>query len=98
MALTFREKLQSGYYSTNNYQWVSYKEAVRDPAKMRQYEMHQADAQRRHAEFEADVLEEVGLTNHPKAGKVYAKAWEMGHASGYAEVAHYVFDLAEIVL
>ena len=98
MPLSFQEKLQSGYYSDNNYEYVSAKEARNDPAKARQRELYGADTARRHAEFKADVLEEVGLTGHPKADKVFEKAWEMCHSAGYSEVTNYMYDLADLVL
>lgn len=92
------DKLQSGYYTTNNYEYVSRAQALRDPALARQKELYEADMQRRLDEFKADALEKAGLTGHPKADKVYHKAWEMGHSSGLHEVAHYLMDLAELVL
>ncbi len=49
-------------------------------------------------EFRVDVLEEYGLTEHPKADKVYTMAWDHGHSSGYYEVAQWVSELAELVL
>lgn len=48
-------------------------------------------------EFRAEVLEENGLTNHPKADKVMSMAWEDGHSSGYEEVANYVEKYADLV-
>jgi hypothetical protein len=50
------------------------------------------------ATFKADALEVAGLTGHPKADKVYSKAWENGHAYGYSEVLIHLLDLSELVL
>jgi hypothetical protein len=47
-------------------------------------------------EFKKDALKEVGLTNHPKADKIYSKAWEKGHSAGYNEVFLELQDLAEL--
>jgi predicted nucleic acid-binding protein len=49
------------------------------------------------AQFKADVLEENGLTGHPKADKVFEMAWERGDKN-FSDVAFYVADLAELVL
>jgi hypothetical protein len=49
-------------------------------------------------QFKQDVLIEVGLAGHPKADKVFARAWERSHSSGYEEVFNVLEDLAELVL
>ncbi len=36
--------------------------------------------------FKKDALEELGLSNHPHADRIYAFAWENGHSSGLQEV------------
>lgn len=46
--------------------------------------------------FEADCADETSMTNHPKRGKVWGKAWEHGHSSGYSEVWHWYEEFAEI--
>ena len=48
------------------------------------------------AEFKHDALDDVGLLNHPKADKIYAKAWEDGHASGLYSVYQELCELAEL--
>jgi len=50
------------------------------------------------SKLKADLEAEHGLVGHPKADKVWAKAWEDGHSSGYGEVASIYDDLAELVL
>jgi hypothetical protein len=47
-------------------------------------------------QFRDDALKEVGLFDHPKAGAIYAKAWEYGHAYGFYEVFNYLSDLAPL--
>lgn len=49
-----------------------------------------------HSQFKKDALEEVGLTNHPKADKIYAFAYEEGHSCGLNEVWNYLQNLAEL--
>ena len=48
--------------------------------------------------FKADALEEAGLAGHKNADKLFAKAWEDGHASGHYAVFNHLCDLAELVL
>jgi hypothetical protein len=52
---------------------------------------------RLHAKFKADLEEEHGLVGHPKADKLFSKAWEDGHYAGYAEVALKYDDLVDLV-
>ena len=47
--------------------------------------------------FKRDLLVSLDLTEHPKANRLYAMAWEHGHSSGYAEVAMYAEELAELL-
>lgn len=47
-------------------------------------------------QFKRDALDDVGLLHHPKAGKIYAKAWESGHSSGLSEVHSHLIDLSEL--
>ena len=37
-------------------------------------------------EFKKDLLEEFGLTKHPKANEIFSYVWDKGHANGYMEV------------
>lgn len=48
-------------------------------------------------EFTAALHAEHGMTDHPKASLLYAKAYEMGHSAGMSEVANYYVDLIELV-
>ena len=47
--------------------------------------------------FFKDLLEELNLTDHPKAAVLMEKAWEHGHSSGFEEVANWAYDLAELM-
>jgi hypothetical protein len=40
-----------------------------------------------YAQFKADVLAELGLTDHPKAEKLFSMAWGCGHSEGYDSAA-----------
>ena len=47
--------------------------------------------------FRVELLEEYGVTNHPKAGLVYSMAWERGHSSGYDSVRQEFEELVELI-
>lgn len=46
--------------------------------------------------FKADALDYVGLSNQPKADKIYSQAWDRGHSSGYGEVLNELCVISEI--
>lgn len=58
---------------------------------------YQAEEARLRAQFKADALEDLRLTGHPKADKLMAIAWDMGHSSGYQEVYNYAAELAPLL-
>jgi hypothetical protein len=88
--LTFEEKLHSDYYHTK-LTWVPSK---KDPEASKAYH---TDRIRLDNEFKADLLADLGITNHPKADLLYSKAYEMGHSSGRSEVYNYALDLVELI-
>jgi hypothetical protein len=49
---------------------------------------------------EEKVLDEVSykITNHPKAIKIFNKAWDMGCSGGPQEVEYYFQDLVELII
>jgi hypothetical protein len=46
--------------------------------------------------FTAHVHEVNGMSKHPKRDKVFSLAWQMGHSSGYHEVANYYAEISEL--
>jgi hypothetical protein len=58
---------------------------------------YRLDQSRLRIRFEADILAENGLTNHPKAKLLCTKAWDQGHGSGLVEVLDIFEDLAELL-
>jgi hypothetical protein len=54
----------------------------------------QADERNAH---QAKLEAKYGLTGHPKADKLYALAWDMGHSAGYSEVEIYYDDMADLL-
>lgn len=43
------------------------------------------------------LAELYGVVNHPKEPKLWQKAWDDGHASGYSEIASQYDDLVQLV-
>ena len=85
--MTLMEKINSNYYTTK----LPYGETAESRSACRD------DQRRLEREFEADALRKLGLGDHPKAGLLYDKSWELGHSSGFSEVWNYMQDLAELV-
>lgn len=85
------QKINEGYYNTK----VPYASRNDDA---QQHKLYIEDSRRLEEEFKKDALQFVELSNHPKAEKTYAMAWDYGHASGYSEVMNYLTDFAELVL
>jgi hypothetical protein len=63
-------------------------------AHMKHYE---EENKRLKDEFRRDLIAEYEMTNHPKANKIFDKAWELGRSSGYKEIEYYFQDLVSIV-
>lgn len=55
------------------------------------------EAMRLQDAFRQDLLEELGVTDHPKADLLISKAWELGHSSGYSEVVNWAYDLVDFL-
>jgi len=49
------------------------------------------------AKFKADALEEVGLTDHPKADRIWDKAWDERADEGIWEVFDELEELADLI-
>lgn len=58
---------------------------------------YNAEDARLHTAFREALEAEYGMAGHPKADKLYSKAWEKGHSSGFGEVANEYDDLVELV-
>lgn len=71
------------------------KEYAEYQEKLKAYKAHTFELE---DQFKRDALDDVGLLNHPKADKIYAKAWEDGHASGLNSVYNALVDLAPLFL
>ncbi len=79
LTMDIHEKIKSGYFK-NKLPYATHKaDKVVNTA-------YNAEERRLDALFKKEALAEVGLGKHPKKDKIYAKAWEDGHSSGYYEV------------
>jgi hypothetical protein len=48
-------------------------------------------------EFKADLFADLGIETNPKKEKLFSKAWEDGHSSGYGEVYSCALDLVDLI-
>jgi len=54
---------------------------------------YQEENLRLQEEFRRDLIAEYGATDHPKANKIFDKAWDMGISGGLQEVEFCFQDL-----
>jgi hypothetical protein len=94
------EKIPAG--SLTDIQFEQLK-ALREVYKANQAEYHRTLDLYRKEEgrlndiFKQDCEEAEGFTNHPKKDKLWSKAWEHGHASGYGDIYSWYRELAELL-
>ena len=50
-----------------------------------------------YCQFKKDLLEEIGIANHPKAEQLFNMAWDRGHSNGYTEVLIEAEELSELL-
>lgn len=72
-------------------------EEVQD-AELAARRAYNRDVDRLEAVFRQDLLAELGVTDHPKASVLWAKAWERGHSGGYSEVLSVAEDLVDLLV
>jgi hypothetical protein len=72
--------------------------ATRDAAYKEAKTAYNAETARLMQQFKADMFEDLGITDNPKADKLYAKAWDYGHSSGLREVYNYAADLVDLIV
>lgn len=48
-------------------------------------------------QFQNDLFKEIGIENHPNRFKLFQKAWDRGHSSGYSEVMNEAWDLVDLI-
>lgn len=75
--------------------WANYKIAEDGVRKAR--DAYHEEQKRLYTEFQNDIAEFYLMTDHPKKDKVFAKAWEDGHSSGFGEVHNHYAELVHLV-
>ena len=59
--------------------------------------LYQEEIKRLEEEFREDLIHKYKMTHHPKANKLFNKAWDIGCAGGLEEVEDYFMDLIELI-
>lgn len=59
---------------------------------------YNAETSRLMQQFKADLFEDLGITDNPKANTLYSRAWDYGHSSGLREVHNYASDLVDLIV
>ena len=92
--MSIYESIEAGIYKNPN----PYPADIKDPKarKVKLILYYQKEAECKEM-FKKDALEDLGLSNHPKADKLFDIAWERGHASGYQSVWSVMIDLAPLL-
>jgi hypothetical protein len=92
--MDIRQKIEAGEYETK-LPWPS----EEDGREIRQAKRKacREDMSRLREVFKADLFLEYGLDQHPMREKVWSKAWDDGHASGYSEVVSHFEDLLPLL-
>ena len=49
------------------------------------------------SDFSAELLKELGIADHPKAGILWSMAWDRGHANGLESVEQEAEELSELL-
>ena len=55
------------------------------------------DEKDRYEAFVNDLYDEFDVQNNPKKELLYAKAYEMGHSSGFSEIYNYFSELVDLI-
>jgi hypothetical protein len=74
------------YTDIQNGKYKNQREWVRKAENPELHAAYQEESARLHAQFKADLLDEFGLTHHPKADEIFDYVWQEGHAYGHSEV------------
>lgn len=57
---------------------------------------YQSEVLRLQNEFRRDLIEKYGMSNHPKANKIFDTAWNLGISYGYPEIEEYFISLLDL--
>lgn len=62
-----------------------------------QRDAYHKEGHRLEEEFKKDLLEELGVTGHPKAEKLYSLCYMKNHSGGFSDVASIAHDFVELL-
>ena len=91
--MTVSEKIAAGFYTAAYPAGVNRK----TPEGQALVEAYRVEQYKKMAQFKVDLEEENGLVGHPKADRLYAQAYEMGHSGGLSEILYYYDELSELL-
>ena len=58
---------------------------------------YRTESTRLRNQFQIDAMAELGLTNHPKAERLFEIAWDNRHSEGYRGVYEEMEELSELM-
>jgi hypothetical protein len=86
-------KIEDDFQPPKNCVEESVLDEVSYNAHMKHY---QEERLRLEKEFREDLIVEYKMSHHPKADKLFNKAWDMGCSGGLEDVEYYFRDLIEL--
>lgn len=81
-----------GEYATAKTQWLKDMETWRQNTKA-----YNDNENKIISDFSVELLKELGIADHPKAGILWSMAWERGHAWGLESVEQEAEELSELL-
>jgi len=85
------QNIRDGKYVVKDVPYVPYGEDKEKHMAWRKEEGRLIDL------FYADVKEELGITDNPKADKLMSKAWDKGHSGGLWDVYIEAQDMVDLI-
>lgn len=58
---------------------------------------YREDQRKRNEQFKKDLLTALGITDHPKAERLFEIAWDHCHSNGLTEILYYAAELSELL-
>lgn len=72
-------------------------EKVDYPVYINAINTYRKDEARLYDKFKADLFDDLGITGHPKADKLYMIAYSRGHSAGFQEVYNEALELVDLI-
>jgi hypothetical protein len=90
--MNVREKLETDFYKNS----LPYPKRD-DPNCKELRRAYNQETARLNELFKNDVLDELGVTDNPKADLLWSHAWDLGHSGGLHEVFGYATNLVGLI-